>query len=204
MQADILKEGFCLLEKILVVDDETQILEDTKEALELHQYQVTTIQDPHVAMNLVKKDPKYFDLLILDWKLKSDLDGDSLLMAAHLLPTFKSPVVFVTAHTHLASKHLMRLGAQETLRKPFTHDQLIDCVEKWLGKRPQENPHLNAPAEVPPEVLKKRERTYKMLEAAHKCNTRKEMAKYLGISEATLYRWFHLSGLGHIFLSKKP
>lgn len=192
------------MEKILVVDDDPHILEDTKEALELRKYEVTTQEDPHNALELISKNPKQFDLLLLDWKLKSDLDGDSLLLAAKLLPTFKAPVIFVTAHTHLASKHLLRLGAQDTLRKPFTDEQLIACIEPWLGKRPFENPHLNAPAEVSAIVLEKRERLLNILEAAHKYETRKEMADSLKCSVRTLNRWFHLSGLGHLFLSKNP
>jgi len=190
------------MNEILVVEDDQRVLEMTGEALKSYGYKVMLLQDPYPVLNLLKADPNRFDLLLFDWKLRSALDGDKLLGLLQILPNFKAPTIFVTGYTHIASKHLMRLGAYDTLRKPVTAEQLIDCVERALNKKPPEDPHLQAPNELNSTALKKRELTERILGALaeHQWNVTKA-AKSLGCSRRTLHRWIEKAGL-HQYLSK--
>ena len=134
------------MEQVLVVDDNSKVLEVTGQILESHGYTATLMESPEKALDLLKNEPNRFGVILLDWKLRSSIDGDIVLkMLKHIVPDFKTPIVFVTAHTAISSKYLMRLGAYDTLTKPVTADQLIDAVERALNKKPPEDPHPRAP-----------------------------------------------------------
>ena len=51
---------------ILFVDDDAQICDSQKKALELLGYTVTAMQDSRAAEEIFSKSPNQFDLLILD------------------------------------------------------------------------------------------------------------------------------------------
>jgi two-component system response regulator PilR (NtrC family) len=60
--------------KILIVDDEPNLLRSTAKTLLREGYEVTTAEDNRVALQLLKQDPQPFDLIILDLNMP-DLSG---------------------------------------------------------------------------------------------------------------------------------
>ena len=188
---------------ILVVDDDPKILSLTGMILKNHGYEATLIPTPEQAIAAFKAAPETFSVVLLDWKLKSALDGDVVMQVIHhMFPSKKIPVIFVTAHTKISSKYLMRLGAFDTLAKPFTAEQLIDAVERAHGKKPVEDPNqYSAPFESPRE-LKKQELSRKIMAAITNSKSLKEAADRLNCSRMTLYRWLDKTGLSSFVIDK--
>lgn len=192
------------MNQILIVDDDPKILKLTSAILTANGYETAMSRTPEEAIRLFKNEPDSFSLILLDWKLKASLDGDVVMQIIHhMFPQKKIPVIFVTAHTGISSKYLMRLGAFDTLAKPFTAEQLLDAIERVLGKRPDENPHkYSAPFESPRE-LKKKELARKVMNAITNTRSIKEAADMLNCSRMTLYRWLDKTGLRSFILEKE-
>ncbi|MDA9101038.1 response regulator [Omnitrophica bacterium] len=191
------------MERVLVVDDEPKVLDITGQILQSHGYEVTLTSSPENALLLLRQDPNLFKLIILDWKLRCAIDGDMVLkMIKYVYPSFSAPIIFVTGHTHISSKYLMRLGAYDTLTKPVTAEQLIDAVERALQKKPSEDPHPYAPAYLNPPDLKKQEIVRKIVDAIASTASLKEASEKLGCSRASLYRWLNKTGLYQFYIQK--
>lgn len=192
------------MEHVLIVDDEPKVLDVTGEILRSHGYEVTLTSSPENALAILQNNPNRFELILLDWKMRCALDGDMVLkMIRHVYPDFKTPIIFVTAHTHISSKYLMRLGAYDTLTKPVTAERLIDAVERALKKKSDEDPHLNAPAYLQASDVKKQEMVKKIVDAIASTRSLKDAAQSLGCSRASLYRWLNKTGLYKFYVHKE-
>lgn len=190
------------MNEILVVDDDPDILDATQRALK-NRYNVTAVEEPEAALTLLKQNPDRFDVILLDWKLKCPIDGDMVLdLIRFKYPGFKTPIIFVTAHTHIASKYLLKIGAYETLRKPVTKEHLIDAIERALGQRPPEDPHRKAPADLTWQELRKHELSRKIVTAIRVHGSLADAARDLDCSLMSLHRWLRLTGM-HSFLIEK-
>lgn len=193
------------MEKILVVDDDAKVLRLTGEILEGRGYGVTLTESPEEALKILKTDPHQFNVILLDWKLRCVIDGDMVVkMIQHAFPDFKTPIIFITAHTKISSKYLMRLGAYDTLLKPVTTDQLMDAIERALGKKEPEDPHYNAPVQINVNQLKKQQLVKRIIEAVSETGSLRDASKKLGCSRASLYRWLQKTGLYSFYVGKEP
>src|SRR3989338_7316200 len=101
--------------EILVVDDDQGVLKATGRILKSHGYEPVLTPSPEEAIRLLKENPKRFSVILLDWKLRSAIDGDMVLkLIKYTLPGFSAPIIFVTDYTGIASKDLIRRGAFDT------------------------------------------------------------------------------------------
>jgi len=190
--------------RILVIDDDPHLLQNLKELLALHAYDVTPVQNPQTALDLLKNNPNRFDLIILDWKLKAAIDGDTLLqmLKYRFAESFKTPVICMSAHTAVSSKHFIRLGAWDTIKKPFAGEDLLEKIAQALHKAPPDDPHRHAPADVPPDIYQKNYMARKIIKALSPDKPLAETAREVGCSERSLYRWLKKIGI-HQFLHDK-
>ena len=189
--------------EILVVDDDRAYLKATERVLLTRGFKVTLTDSPEQTLTFIKENPKQFDLILLDWKLCSALDGDAiLLMIKRFLPDFNVPVIFVTAHTRISSKYLMRLGAYDTLEKPVSCEKLLDTVERALGEKAPEDPHRMAPAELCWQDLRKQALAKELISAIRSTSSLSAAAKHLGCSVMTLHRRLRLTGLHSFVVSE--
>ncbi|MBI3317286.1 MAG: response regulator [Candidatus Omnitrophica bacterium] len=190
--------------KILVVDDDTRVLEATGEVLKAYGFEPILMNSPEKAVGTLKQNPTAYDLILMDWKLRCPLDGDMVIkLINHIFPDFKTPIIFITAHTHLSSKYLMRLGAYDTLTKPVAPDLLIDACQRALGLKPSENPHPKAPADLNSEELKKHEMAKRIIDAISESRSLTDAAARLGCSRRSLYRWLSKTGLDTFVVDKE-
>ncbi len=118
--------------KILVVDDDQNLLELVKMRLESESYEVTTASMEEDAIEAVKGQA--FDLSILDLQL-AHRDGISLMEELHLiLPEI--PVIILTAYGTIESAvEAMKRGAYSYLTKPFDPRDLLFQIERALENR---------------------------------------------------------------------
>ena len=118
--------------KILVVDDDHNLLELVKMRLESADYEVTTASREEDALDAVKG--QVFDLSIVDLQL-AHRDGISLMEELHLvLP--EMPVIILTAYGTIESAvEAMKRGAYSYLTKPFDPRDLLFQIERALENR---------------------------------------------------------------------
>jgi len=110
------------LGKILVVDDDRNLLELVKMRLETADYEVTAASMEEEALEALKE--QFFDLAIVDLQLVHQ-DGISLMEDFHrIIPDI--PVVILTAHGSIESAvEAMKKGAYSYLTKPFDPQELL-------------------------------------------------------------------------------
>ena len=118
--------------KILVVDDDRNLIEVLKVRIESAGYEVTTALTGEEAIEAAKN--QMFDLAILDLQLERS-DGISLMEKLHLLfPDL--PVIILTAHGTIESAvEAMKRGAYSYVTKPFNARDLLLQMEKALENR---------------------------------------------------------------------
>jgi DNA-binding NtrC family response regulator len=120
-------------EKILVVDDEADMLE----LLELiitdrTSYQVVTVNNPLEVPELIKEGG--FDLLISDLTMPQ-MDGMELLEQVRRIDP-QLPYIILTAYGTVDSAiEAMRKGALDYITKPFRQEQILLIVEKAMKFR---------------------------------------------------------------------
>lgn len=117
--------------QILVVDDDPHVLKYCRTVLEGLGHSVTGTTSGLTATRLLKEQP--FDLLILDLSMP-DTDGFEILQFVRTqMPDLKVLVIsgFMQG-TLLRAAELV--GADATLDKPSTPEQLAAAVQKLLGR----------------------------------------------------------------------
>ena len=120
-----------MMGKILVVDDDVNILKVIKMRLEAEGYRVTTAGKAKTALKLATDDA--FDFALVDLKLNGT-NGIQLMEGLHQLNP-EMPVIILTAYGTIESAvEAMRKGAYSYLTKPFNYDELLvqtkNCLEK--------------------------------------------------------------------------
>jgi two-component system response regulator GlrR len=117
--------------KILVVDDDANILKVLKMRLEAEGYQVATAGEAKTAQKLASDN--FFDFALVDLKLNG-INGIQLMETLHQMNP-EMPVIILTAYGTIKSAvEAMRKGAYSYLTKPFNYDELLlqtkNCIEK--------------------------------------------------------------------------
>jgi len=119
------------LVKVLVVDDEKNIVSLIQRSLEMEGYQAYCAYNGKEALQMLYKvDP---DIILLDIMLP-DIDGYSVMEKIHEYDSTK-PVIFITAQDKLTNRILgLELGADDYITKPFNIKELVLKV-KVLWRR---------------------------------------------------------------------
>lgn len=122
--------------KILIMDDESQILKLLENYLTMLNHQVVTASDGQKGLELFLQTPDVFDLIITDFKMPG-LDGINVIF--HLKDEgYEIPVVFISGHRMQEEKVDTRdLKVAAILEKPFDLkklNQIVSLVEKAESK----------------------------------------------------------------------
>src|SRR6478735_4631682 len=121
------------MKKILLIEDNNEIRENTAEILALANYHVITAQNGKVGVELAQHENP--DLIICDIMMP-ELDGFGVI---HILSkkaeTALIPFIFLTAKTEKSDiRKGMNLGADDYLTKPFDDTELLNAIETRLRK----------------------------------------------------------------------
>ncbi|MGC2424799.1 MAG: response regulator [Nitrospirota bacterium] len=122
-------------EKILVVDDEQDIVKVLSKILELAGYEVISAYNGTEAVQYVKEDKP--DLVLLDYMMP-DITG---LEALQQIKTFSEEVyvIMVTGRgSEEVAASVMKAGASDYVIKPFVKDQILTVVRDTLRIRSAE------------------------------------------------------------------
>ena len=129
--------------KILLVEDNFEIRENSSEILELANYKVTTAANGKEGYAMALKETP--DLIICDIMMPV-LDGYGLLHLINKNDSLKSiPFIFLTAKTERSDfRKGMEMGADDYITKPFTDIELLNAIESRLQKVKFHQEHANA------------------------------------------------------------
>ena len=127
---------------LLVVDDEAKIRMLIRKYAEFEGHTVTEAENGMEAVELCRKDPKRYDLIIMD-VMMPELDGFSAV--AEIRKTCKAPVLMLSARGEEYDRiHGFELGVDDYVVKPFSPKELMMRVNAIMNRvRPQEDQHRN-------------------------------------------------------------
>ena len=117
-------------ERILVIDDETNIVNSLKEILSDEGYDVLITEDGLNALDIIQSDPP--DLLLLDVWLPG-MDGIEVLKTVKTYHPEIEVLVMSGHGTIDTAVKATKLGAFDFIEKPFSMDSLTQSVKSALG-----------------------------------------------------------------------
>src|SRR5512140_867731 len=120
------------LGKILVVDDDKNLLELLRMRLEAADYQVSTSLTEEGAEELVREDT--FDLAVIDLQLQK-MDGIALMRQLHLIHPDLSVIILTAYGSIETAVEAVKSGAFTYLTKPFDPRALLIDIEKALENK---------------------------------------------------------------------
>ena len=116
--------------KILLVDDDREIVESMRIALDATGYEVIVARDGNQGLAMVEREDP--DLVILDMMMPK---RSGFLVLEKLRRTRPVPmrVIMITANEGSRHKaYAEMLGVDDYIRKPFAMDRLLDSVGRLL------------------------------------------------------------------------
>ena len=122
-----------MAKKILVVDDEPDLLDLTTIRLKKSGYEIIEAVDAEEALVLLEKDIP--DLILLDLLL-SKMQGDELCKKLKSDDKYKHiPIILVTASAirPSLSEKIKEMGADDCIMKPFEPEELLGKIKKFIG-----------------------------------------------------------------------
>ena len=120
------------MKKILIVDDEADIIEILQFVLEAQGYECITALDGEEGLKLARES--YPDLIILDVMMPK-MNGYKVSRLLKFDEKYKNiPILMITARAQDKDKEIgEETGADEYITKPFQVDYVIEKVKSYLG-----------------------------------------------------------------------
>ncbi|MGW8256717.1 MAG: response regulator transcription factor [Thermoguttaceae bacterium] len=118
--------------RILLVDDDREIVESMSVALQAGGYEIGVARDGNQGLAMAERDNP--DLVILDMMMPK---RSGFLVLEKIRRTRRVPlrVIMVTANEGSRHKsYAEMLGVDDYIRKPFAMDRLLDSVNRLLGQ----------------------------------------------------------------------
>ena len=123
--------------RVFLVEDELLVLEDLKERLIQQNYEVVGMatSGDEAIDKIVSSNP---DLVIIDIRIKGELDGIEVAIVIQSHFDDPVPVVFLTGFSEHAFPYLKVLPDYIYLNKPYQDTILFDAIERALKKTSQQ------------------------------------------------------------------
>ena len=121
------------MKKVVLIEDDTVLRENTAELLELSGYEVATAPNGKIGVEIVINTLP--DIIICDIMMP-ELDGYGVLETLVRNDTTKYiPFIFLSAKTERRDvRKGMDLGADDYITKPFTEEELTSAIESRIAK----------------------------------------------------------------------
>ena len=117
--------------RILLVDDDSEIIESMRIALESKGYSVLVARDGNQGLAMVEREDP--DLVILDMMMPK---RSGFLVLETLRRNRPVPLKIIMCTANEGNRHKMyaeMLGVDDYIRKPFPISRLLESVERLLG-----------------------------------------------------------------------
>lgn len=117
--------------RILLVDDDAEIIEAMRYALEAKGYEILVARDGNQGLAMAEREDP--DLVILDMMMPK---RSGFLVLERLRRTRPVPLRIIMVTANEGSRHKAyaeMLGVDDYIRKPFAMDRLLDSVNRLLS-----------------------------------------------------------------------
>lgn len=117
--------------RILLVDDDREIVESIRVALEANGYEIVVARDGNQGLAMAERDNP--DLVILDMMMPK---RSGFLVLERLRRTRSVPIRVIMITANEGSRHKAyaeMLGVDDYIRKPFAMDRLVESVGRLLS-----------------------------------------------------------------------
>jgi DNA-binding response OmpR family regulator len=117
--------------RVLVVDDDVEIIESLRYALGAKGYEVLIARDGNQGLAMAEREDP--DLVILDMMMPK---RSGFLVLERLRRTRPVPIKVIMITANEGSRHKAyaeMLGVDDYIRKPFAMDRLLDSVDRLLS-----------------------------------------------------------------------
>jgi PAS domain S-box-containing protein len=121
-------------ERILLVDDEEQIVKFGKVLLERLGYQVTVQINPLKALETFRSQADCFDLIITDMTMPS-MNGDKLAKEFMRIQPNIPIILSAGLSTQKAAKKIKSIGVREVVNKPFLKIEIAEAIRRVLDSK---------------------------------------------------------------------
>lgn len=119
---------------ILIIDDDVQFTQMLKKTITRHGYSVITATDGETGIMLYRKSPT--DLVITDIILDKKQGIEIIQDLKKEFPDIK--IIAISGGGYMEPELFLKFaadfGAEYTFRKPIDRKQLMDTIEKLIGK----------------------------------------------------------------------
>ena len=116
-------------QRILIVDDDPDIIESVRYALENNEYQVLVARDGNQGLAMAEREDP--DLIILDMMMPKR--SGFLVMEKLRRSSRPHKIIMITANEGNRHKaYAEMLGVDDYIRKPFNMNQLLESVSRVL------------------------------------------------------------------------
>lgn len=132
MTADENRSDTELRKRILIVDDDPEIVEALRYALKSKGYEIMVARDGNQGLAMAEKENP--DLVILDMMMPK---RSGFLVMEKLRKTEEKPLRIIMITANEGSRHKAyaeMLGVDDYIRKPFAMDRLLESVGRLLGE----------------------------------------------------------------------
>ncbi len=118
--------------KVLVVDDETQIVRLLSLRLQANNYDVALAYDGYQCIQMARLEKP--DLILLDIKMPMGGGIKAFENLKNNTLTENIPVIFITAYpTSEVKKQVIEMGAEGFISKPFDSEELMSKIRSIIG-----------------------------------------------------------------------
>lgn len=124
-------------QKILIVDDDIDLVEVLRIVLESHGYDVIDAQDGDRGLRLIEKEKP--DLIILDVMMRTEDEGFYIAEKIRSQPNIANiPIIMLTAVCQQTGYQYKKnddvLPVDEFIEKPVMPNTLIKLIQKYIGE----------------------------------------------------------------------
>ena len=117
--------------RVLLVDDDAEIIESLRYALSARGYEILVARDGNQGLAMAEREDP--DLVILDMMMPKR-SGFLVLEKLRRSRPVPMRVIMITANEGSRHKaYAEMLGVDDYIRKPFAMDRLMDSVDRLLG-----------------------------------------------------------------------
>lgn len=176
--------------RALVIDDDRKLLQVYEELLTGRGFAITTCAESPQALSRLKAQA--YDVVLLDIRMPGIEGSDLLPLIKRLRPEL--PVIIVSAYCDEANRgYYHALGAFEVVGKPFSHELLLDTIDRAIARQERIPLTLTSLS-----LREGREQVYRKLILAALQRTswnQVKAAELLGVSRYCLIRWMKKLGV---------
>lgn len=124
-----------MAQKMLIIDDDTMVLDSCRKIFSAEGFEVSTTADPSEGIRLAKDSS--FDVILVDWQMPN-VDGMNVISELERIAP-DAAIVMISGYPSVGrATEAMKRGAMDYVSKPFTPEEIALTVKKAVQHKVSE------------------------------------------------------------------